>query len=143
MKKTVEINSWRADDLIQAAAQQDSCTVEQLISFLQSLPQDNQLENKRLVCRYEPSCGTCVEARLALVGDREETETEKQRRQQQEKQTERRVLLDYLADHHRPQLRGEREDKCQQDRAVLIQQKGWDKLPVDELRLLAAVVNTL
>lgn len=143
MKRTIDIEVWDIDSLLYAVNQTDSCTIQELIDYLTTVmgrSSEEELENIRLVARCADTCGMCSQADLALVGDREETDEERQHREDQAAKMERRVLLDYISEHHRPQLRNENQEKWRQDCAVMIQQKGWDKLPLEELRQLARSV---
>ncbi|KKN43867.1 hypothetical protein LCGC14_0698810 [marine sediment metagenome] len=139
MKKTIEIDRWRADGLIYAAVEQDTCTVQQLIGFLQGLQLRSalgELNNIRLACQYDDTCGTCAEPVLVLLGDREETAKEATGRRQAEQKQERMDLLHQLADRHQPRLRYEQAEKHHSRRSALIQMRGWDKFSLEKLRKL-------
>ena len=135
MKKTIEVDSWDVGDLLDEAggSVEADCTVAQLIQVLQRIDglRPDGLDNFRLVGAYNDYDD---DFRMKLMGDREETPTEKFDREVAEQTKERMDLLRRLADHHQVH----RTDLQGYKRHDLIQARGWDKLPLEELRVLAA-----
>jgi hypothetical protein len=143
MKRTIEIETWSAADLafLPGKTGEDSCTVQQLVEFLLKQtrrPEITALDNVRLTIQYGDDWDISW---LVLVGDREETDDERRDRETKQTTKERRILLDYIVEHYRPRLRNENDAKYQHDCAVLIQQKGWDKLDLRELRRLVKQID--
>jgi len=141
MKRTFELDRWSGHQLVEEAAPNKSeCTAEQLISFLraqQERAEQAGLENIRFAFDIDEFDQECID----LIGEREETNEERTERETAESAFERRALLDYVAQQYRPKLRSERSEQYRTDCAVMIQQKGWDRLSNEELRQLAITAS--
>jgi len=141
MKQITEVaNSWGSFDALLESAEDD--TLDALIQYLQKLKRRaKNKHNARLVVSETEYDDWNDVGTLALVYDRDETPEEAEAREAKQQKQDRLFYLRELAQHYRPR-RGAQEnaEEWKLDQAMLIQQRGWDKLQNEDLKQLVVAL---